>query len=111
MLVGACRHFENAAITLALFAFAATCGAYIVEIIIINCIEDEAIQCLGHWLILEPRHSPESKHRIAAHLWDIRTGSFCCVHFLHLHNEMYARQLPHRRCDTILVFMCQGRTE
>ena len=100
LLSGARRHFEDASITLPLFAFAPARSTYIVEIIIINRIEDEAIQCLGHWLILEPRHSPESKHRIAAHLGDIRTGSFCCVHFLHLHSDMYARQLSHRRCDT-----------
>ena len=75
LLSGACRHFENTAITLTLFAFAPACGAYIIEIIIIDCIEDEAIQCLGHWLILEPRHSSEGKDRIAAHLGNIRTGT------------------------------------
>ena len=85
MLVGACRHFEYATITLNLFAFAPAGGADIVEIIIIDCIEDETIQCLGHWLLLEPRHSPEREDRIAAHLRDVCT-SFCFgVHHVHLH--------------------------
>ena len=75
LLTGARRHFENATITLTLRAFAPTGSAYIVEIIIIDRIQDDAIQCLGHSFILEPRHSPERKDRIAAHFGDIRTGT------------------------------------
>ena len=85
LLAGARRHFENAAITLTLRAFAPTSGAYVVEIIIINRVKDEAIQSLGHWLILEPCYSSESEHRIAAHFGNIRTIAFVFVHFMHLH--------------------------
>ena len=94
MLTGARRHFEDTSIALTLFAFAPAGGADIVEIIIINRIEDEAIQCLGHWLILEPRHSPEREDRIAAHLRNIRTGSFAVVHFLHLHKRYVCGTTP-----------------
>ena len=85
LLAGACRHFENASITLPLCSFASACRTDIIEIKVLYCVEDEAIQCLCHWFILEPGHSSESEYRIAAYLRDIRTSANLCVHFLHLH--------------------------
>ena len=105
-LTGARRHFENASITLTLFASAPTGGAYIVEIIIINRIHDEAIQCLSHWFILKPRHSSEREDRIATHFGNIRTSRFLCVHFLHLHNEMYAGHTSRTGGATRSSFSC-----
>ena len=84
MLAGACRHFEDTSITLTTFASAPTGRADIIEIKVLNRIKNETIQCLGHWLLLEPRHSSESEDRIAAHLRNIRTSRCFGVHHVHL---------------------------
>ena len=105
-LGGACRHFEDAIVALLLLAFAPASGAYIIEIVLINRIKDETIQCLGHWLFLEPRHSSESENRIATHLGNV-CASFCFgVHYLHLPHEMYAGYTSRTGGATQSSFSC-----